>query len=153
MHILIVCLGNICRSPMAEALLREAVRQDRHLRARGITVGSAGISGWDGAPATAEAVAVLRGRGLDLSGHRGRRLTPVLVDSADLILGAEAAHRDFILARHPEAAGKLITLGEYAGLPGDVADPYGEGIAAYQACADHLAALLPGVLARLRSLA
>src|SRR2546428_9163909 len=74
----IVCTGNICRSPMAEALLA------RRLRDRGIegTVTSAGISALVGYPADAMARELMTARGLDLGAHRARQLTPDLVPAA-----------------------------------------------------------------------
>src|SRR3954466_6121375 len=83
MHILFVCTGNTCRSPMAETLLRHA------LEARGatqVTVGSAGSGAWEGAPASEGAYLVALEHGLDLSAHRARMLTRELVNSADLVL-------------------------------------------------------------------
>ena len=149
-RILFVCLGNICRSPMAEVLLREALQKDPKLRGERIEIRSAGTSGWDRAPATALAVEVMECRGLDLRGHQGRRLTRELVDWADLLLTMEGRQRDWILRCYPDAAAKVFTLAEYAGISGDVEDPYGGDEAGYTRCADRLSALIPELHARLR---
>src|SRR2546430_12784605 len=82
-RILLVCTGNICRSPLASALLERALLE-RGIE--GIAVGSAGTGAWDGAPVSEGAYLVGLERGLDLSGHRARLLPREPVDGADLIL-------------------------------------------------------------------
>src|SRR5437879_8944326 len=82
-RILLVCTGNICRSPLAAALLERAL-VERGIE--GLAVASAGTGAWDGAPVSEGAYLVGLERGLDLSGHRARLLTRELVDGADLIL-------------------------------------------------------------------
>jgi protein-tyrosine-phosphatase len=136
--VLIVCTGNICRSPMGEALLRS------HLAARGVDarVHSAGTLAWGG-PATGNAGLVMRERGLSLEGHLSRSLTDRMIEDADLVLGmtrdhvwratrgvADATDRTFLV-------GELRRLGGAAG-PRLVAD--GETVRAWAARA---AALRP----------
>ena len=89
-RILLVCTGNICRSPLAAALLERALGERA---AEGITVSSAGTGAWDGAPVSEGAYLVGLERGLDLSGHRARLLTRELVERADLILTMARHHR------------------------------------------------------------
>jgi protein-tyrosine-phosphatase len=81
-HVLLVCTGNICRSPLAEALLRREVAA-RHLE---VEVSSAGTGAWDGAPASEGAYLVGLEHDLDLSAHRARMLTRDVIKRADLIL-------------------------------------------------------------------
>jgi protein-tyrosine phosphatase len=106
--ILVVCTGNICRSPMAEGFLR------RRLEAEGkrAEVSSAGTSGWDGSPAMPESVDAAAGRETDISEHRARRLSRGMIESADLILGMTAEHRDRAAWMVPEAASRSFTLKE-----------------------------------------
>ncbi|HEY3023853.1 MAG TPA: hypothetical protein VGK11_09480, partial [Actinomycetota bacterium] len=73
-QVLLVCTGNICRSPMAEALLRSAL--ERRLGGRTPSIGSAGTIARDGAPAMPEAVEAAAELGVDVSGHSARRLRP-----------------------------------------------------------------------------
>src|SRR6476660_2275322 len=89
--VLLVCTGNICRSPMAQGFLRTS------FAARGIDgieVTSCGTAGWDGSPATPEAIQALREQGIDTSSHQARRLNRRLVEDADLILTMTSEHRD-----------------------------------------------------------
>lgn len=143
-HVLFVCTGNICRSPLAESLLERALK-DRGLE---VEVTSAGTGAWDGAPASEGAYLVGLERGLDLSGHRARLLTRELVDEADLILTMARHHR----ARVDELGGegKVFVLGEYAGKGDDeVSDPFGGDLTVYRDTAQELEALAEAVADRL----
>ena len=163
--VLVVCTGNIARSPMGEALLRA------HLTARGSSarVHSAGTLAWDG-PATDAAVRAMAERGLDLSAHHSQPLTAALVGDADLILAMTRSHVWGVQAFDPDAAARTFLVPELARLgtrigprradetvrawagraaaerdgatPGrgaeEVADPYGEPLAVYEATAARL---------------
>lgn len=146
-RVLLVCTGNICRSPLAEALLSAALTE------RGVTevmVSSAGTGAWDGAPASEGAYLVGLERGLDLSSHRARLLTRELVDQADLILTMARHHR----ARVDELGGegRVFVFGEYAGREGDaaeVSDPFGGDLEVYRETCVELEALVAAVAERL----
>ncbi|KAG8150029.1 low molecular weight protein-tyrosine-phosphatase [Burkholderia catarinensis] len=120
--LLVVCVGNVCRSPMAEALLRA--------RLPGVDVQSAGIGALDGHPADPHAVALMRDRGLDLAAHRARRLPPALGARADLILTMDRDQQRWLVRRDPALCGRVYRLGEFCPAPGgagagfDVPDPY-----------------------------
>jgi len=124
-HILVVCVGNICRSPMAAALLRNALGEKQ-----GITVESAGLGALVGEPASSDAVALMHERGLDISGHRARQITPDMVQSADLVLVMETGHKRAIDANEPAARGKIYRLGEWQDQ--EINDPYRQPRAAYE---------------------
>lgn len=145
-NVLFVCTGNICRSPLAAALLLRALKE----RGVDVTVTSAGTGAWDGAPASEGAYLVGLERGLDLSGHRARLLSRELVEQADLILTMARHHR----ARVDELGGegRVFVLGEYAGREGDdveVSDPFGGDLGVYRDTCVELEALAAAVAERL----
>ena len=134
-RILVVCVGNICRSPMAEELLKSALRgQD------GLTVESAGLGALVGYPADDYAVELMEEMGKDVSAHRARQIHPDMVKAADLVLVMEAGHKRAIDTADPTARGKVHRLGEWQDR--DIDDPYRQPKAAF---ADALEEIQEGV--------
>ena len=134
-HILVVCVGNICRSPMAEALLKSALRgQD------GIKVESAGLGALVGHPADDYSIELMQEMGEDISAHRARQIHPDMVTQADLVLVMEAGHRRVIDEADVTARGKVYRLGEWQDR--DIDDPYRQPKAAF---ADALKDIQEGV--------
>jgi protein-tyrosine phosphatase len=109
-RVLTVCVGNICRSPMAEALLRARL----HARNPDAVVESAGIAALVGKPADPIAVALMSERGLDLSAHRARQLTPELARRFELVLVMEAGHQREVEAAVPALRGASTASGASA---------------------------------------
>jgi protein-tyrosine-phosphatase len=108
-RVLIVCTGNTCRSPMAEAMLKDlAARSGKPLEVR-----SAGVSAVSGLPISPHAASTLRKRNLVLPGT-STALSGAEVAWANLILTMTAGHKRAILQRFPEAVSKTFTLKEYA---------------------------------------
>src|SRR5688572_4924546 len=99
--ILLVCTGNICRSPMATGILSKLLL-DRGVQ--DVRVESCGVAAWDGSPPTPEAVAALREQGIDISGYAARRMNRRLIESADVIVGMASEHRDAAKRLAPSAS-------------------------------------------------
>ena len=165
-HVLFVCTANVCRSPSLEAMARHAAPEGADL-----VFSSAGTHGWTDQPVTDEMRAALPS-GVDTAGFRSRPLTRQILEDADLVLTAEAAHRSLILEDQPQLFRKVYTLGQFAqavqnapeGLSRDellahvaaargpadpaldVADPYRRGPEAAAGCVARLEELLHVVL-------
>lgn len=121
-HVLAVCLGNICRSPMAEGLLAAAMPD--------CGVSSAGLGAMIGYPADPLACELMEERGLDISTHRARQISLDLCQRADLILVMDTEQRRAVEQRYPFTSGKVFRLCEHQKL--DVPDPYKAGRPAFQ---------------------
>jgi protein-tyrosine phosphatase len=119
-RILIVCTGNICRSPFAERLFAARLREGLGDAAAGFEVSSAGTWGLVGEPMQPEAAAALIARGGDPSGFVARELTADLVSDADLVLGATREHRAAAVTFDPRASSRTLTMRELARLLGPV---------------------------------
>ncbi|MDR1531133.1 MAG: low molecular weight protein arginine phosphatase [Clostridiales bacterium] len=137
MNVLFVCAGNTCRSPMAEAIARDILKKRRLT----VEVSSAGMAALPGSPASAGALMAMASLGLDLSGHRSRRLERSLLEPADIVLTMTEDLKRLAQTQAPNKD-KVCTLREYAGETGDIPDPYGGGDATYLACASELLRLI-----------
>lgn len=138
-HILTLCVGNICRSPLAEALL---VREfpDR-------TVWSAGLGALIGEPADPLSVALAAEQGLDLRAHRAQQVTSQMCQRADLILVMEQHQRIELERRYPLARGRVFCLAER-----DIADPFRQPRPAFEAAYADIARGVAGWAVRIRQL-
>jgi protein-tyrosine phosphatase len=122
--ILIVCIGNICRSPTAEHLLRDALgRSD-------IEVSSAGLGALQDHPIEPTARIVLEEHGHLPNEHKANQLTPATISESDLILVMEQSHIDRVLKIAPEARGKVFLLGKWQNNR-EISDPYRRGKPAF----------------------
>ncbi len=120
--ILIVCVGNICRSPTAERLLQRVLPHK--------TISSAGIAALTGHAADASAAVVAQQHGVSLEGHSAQQLTRSLCQQHDLILVMEQKHIDAVSRLAPEMRGKTMRYGHW--LQRDIPDPYRQSREAFE---------------------
>lgn len=113
-NILVVCIGNICRSPMAEYFLKQ---EYPHLQ-----IESAGIAGVVGHTADEKASLCMQRFGIDMSPHIAKKLNAELIKKADLVLVMSQNQQKHIEQTWPFAKGKTFRLGHWQGK--NVADPY-----------------------------
>ena len=129
MKILLVCLGNICRSPLAEGALRARIEAS-HLAGR-VEVDSAGTGDWHaGDPPDRRAIACARGHGVDIGGQRARQLRARDFEDFDWLLCADADNlRDVRRLAPAQARDRVVLLLDWAGIEpaGEVPDPYRGG--------------------------
>ncbi|MFG3443013.1 low molecular weight protein-tyrosine-phosphatase [Nonomuraea sp. NPDC047897] len=124
-RVCLVCMGNICRSPMAEVVLRQVL--ERHGMGRDVIVESAGTGGWHaGAPMDERALGTLAGRGYDGSAHRARQFTEDWFDRYDLVLAMDRDNLAFLRGMAPEGVEvRLFRSFDAAAHDGaEVPDPY-----------------------------
>jgi protein-tyrosine phosphatase len=133
--VLVVCTGNVCRSPAAELLLRAGLAGDP-----AVEVSSAGLDALAGAPVDEPVARLLRDRGVDPEGFRARQLSPSDVRQAGLVLTMTAAQRRAVVTAVPAAVRRTFTVLEFAGLA-ELADLDGRA----GAPAERIAAVLDAV--------
>lgn len=136
MKILFICTGNTCRSPMAEAIARKKYPQT--------DFSSCGISAFSGDSATKESIEAMKNYGIDLTGHRARRISSYMTDEYDVFAVMTAEHYNVLRTFVPEE--KLVILGE--GIP----DPYGQSQQKYIECAREIETAIDALMARYKGI-
>ncbi len=123
-NVLVVCVGNICRSPLGERLLQAAVP--------GAVIRSAGIGALVGHAADRDASDVAGRHGISLDGHVARQFDAALAREADLILVMESGHKAQIAREFPQVSGKTMLFDHWVGAKG-ISDPYQKSQAFHEA--------------------
>lgn len=117
--VLVVCVGNICRSPVGERVLSSRLKE----RAAALSVRSAGIAALLGHSADETAAAIAAEHGIDMGGHLARQFTHEIGARHDLILAMEPGHRREIIKAAPDLSGRVMLFDHWRGGRG-IADPY-----------------------------
>jgi len=147
-NILFVCTGNSCRSAMAEGLMIKIVKGNNNF-----CIESAGVAAFNGMPASHDAIAVMRKYGVDITGHRARRLTNQMVKVSDYILVMENTHRDFMFDRYWRVKKRIYLLKEFSkeknGKLG-ILDPIGRSVKFYEEVAQILEQSIEGLVEKLK---
>ena len=123
--ILVVCAGNICRSPTGEYLLKDKLVDSD------IKVSSAGLTALVGKGAEATATNIALTNNIDMSDHKGRQLSSTLIAENDLILVMEERHLSDLLGQYPQARGKTFLLGKWID-DTEIPDPYRQSHEAFE---------------------
>jgi len=153
-NILVICTANICRSPMAAALLEHALRaQPEPLKS--LEVVSAGIAAHEGETVSENSVIALKKVGIDIAAHRARALTRKMAADALAIFCMTESHRDAILMNVDPPPKHLYLFREF--LPAEagheIADPFGSSIKFYEASRDEMLEAIPSLVEFLKKLA
>lgn len=141
MNILVVCIGNICRSPYAEALLARALPQAQ--------VSSAGLEPLTGHPADPVVQQLAAEQGIDLSHHVAQPLLEPKVRASELIFVMSTSQVNALTMRYPFARGRTFRLGHW--LEQDIPDPYRHPESVHRSVQDLIQASVASWLLRLQS--
>ena len=152
--VIFVCSGNICRSPMGEALLRHAIEAtDKNDPVRKLEICSAGTSTVDGILPSAHSIEALESVGIDISSLRSKSLTQKMVDEAFAIFAMDSSHIDSIKRRFnnlPERLFRVLDMAENSEEK-NVPDPYGGDLPEYLEVRDSVASAIGGILRYLQN--
>ena len=152
-YILVVCTANICRSPMAAALLKHALAaQPEPLRS--LEIISAGVGGRDGDVVSANSVAAMKKVGLDISSHRSRAINEELVRGAVAVLGMTESHRAMLQFAMTPVPRNIYLFREFMPQRGhkEIGDPFGGPLKLYEATRDEMVEAIPSLVEFLKTL-
>lgn len=144
-HIMFVCTGNTCRSPVAEYLFNQAAEKNN----LGYFATSAGISAFDGRPASLNSKIIMEENNIDISKFKSSQLTLEMVEEADLILTMSELHKSSILNSVPNAKSRVFTLTEYVNELGDIPDPYSGNLNEYRNCFKQINSIVNKIVKKL----
>jgi protein-tyrosine-phosphatase len=132
-NVLFVCTGNICRSPIAEYLLRKELSQ---LNISGIEIKSAGLLELGSRPADQKMIALCKEHDVDLTSHISRQVTLQMITNADLVFVMETGHHDALIKLKPEDGDKVLLLSIFDFMHNglNINDPLGTNHQKYSYC-------------------
>lgn len=151
MKIMFICTGNICRSAMAEGMMKKLIKEN-NIDAE---VYSCGIYAETGNDPTYNAQEAASEYGADISNHRATNIRDSKIEEMDIILCATISHKQSVLYLHPELEGKVFTMKEYAklnknGQDMDIKDPWGYDEFVYRKCASEIEECLEKIVGILK---
>jgi len=136
--VMFICTGNICRSAMAEAMMKNEVKKMG--KDNEIEVCSCGTFAENGAYASFNAIEAMQYYEIDLKGHKATNIINSKIKEMDIILCATKDHKRIVLNLYPDLKQKVFTMKEYAGLTNeekdlDIKDPWGYSLQVFLECA------------------
>ncbi|MEO0795766.1 MAG: low molecular weight protein arginine phosphatase [Verrucomicrobiota bacterium] len=151
-HIIIVCTANICRSPMGERLLAHGLAAEDS-PVNGLRVVSAGVSAYNGDPASQNSVLALKPVGLDLTDHQSQQISQELLDKAFAVFCMTQTHRTLIEVHFRSLPAHLFLFRELigGGASVEIPDPFGRALGEYEICRDSMVEAIPSLLKFLRT--
>lgn len=151
MKIMFICTGNICRSAMAEGIMKKLVK-DKKIDAQ---IYSCGIYAESGDYATYNAIEAAKYYDVDISNHRATNIKNSQIEEMDIILCATNSHKDVVISMYPNLINKVYNMKEYAkldedGKDMDIKDPWGYDMEIYRRCIEEISICLEKIIGKLK---
>jgi protein-tyrosine phosphatase len=148
-YLTFVCTANVCRSPMAERLVRHALDAEppplRNLQTR-----SAGVSAYPGDPASENSVHALKKVGITLDAHRSQRLTQEMIDQSLAVFVMTESHKALLQMHYQLSTPHVYLFREFLEADPEIPDPFGQDIRAYELTRDSMVEAVPAIIAFLK---